>query len=194
MNIRVVQRNDVVYKSGCSPLFLRFSHERKNKLVSLGISILPEFWDNEAQFVRSDCPESKSLNLQIARQQEDYRKRINKLEVLEKDVNFETLFGEKCKRINCTVSDYFNQQIDRLKSAGKIASATKYRFCLSALEKCCSVTLCIPQGERDALFATELGDLPIDGDAPHNGHQTVLFLTAVHVKQEPDFVDLGRMG
>jgi hypothetical protein len=76
MNIRIVQRNDVVYKNGCPPLFLRFSHERKNKFVSLGISILPEFWDNEAQFVRSDCPESKSLNLQIARQQEDYRKRI----------------------------------------------------------------------------------------------------------------------
>ena len=26
MNIRVVQKGDIVYKNGCSPLFIRFTH------------------------------------------------------------------------------------------------------------------------------------------------------------------------
>jgi hypothetical protein len=42
MNVRAVQKKDVIYKNGTSPLFLRFTHERKNKFVSLGVSVLPE--------------------------------------------------------------------------------------------------------------------------------------------------------
>lgn len=41
----------------------------------------------------------------------------------------------------------------------------------------------IPQGEGNRLLATELGSLPVHRDAPKNGCNTVLFLTAVHVKQ-----------
>jgi len=46
MNIRAIQKKNVIDKNGKSPLQLRFSHERKNKYVSFGISVLPEDWDN----------------------------------------------------------------------------------------------------------------------------------------------------
>lgn len=57
MNVRTVQKRETIYKNGTSPLYLRFTHERK------------------------------------------------RLEILEIEVNLDTLFGEKSKRINCTVAD-----------------------------------------------------------------------------------------
>jgi len=103
MNIRIVQKKDIVYKNGLSPLFLRFTHERKNKFVSIGVSILPEHWDNETQIVHNDCPDSNMLNARIKSKQDEYLKQIHKLEILDIEVNFDTLFGTKSKRINCTI-------------------------------------------------------------------------------------------
>ena len=65
MNIRVVQKGDIVYKNGCSPLFIRFTHERKSKFVSLGISLLPDHWDKQQQMIRQSCPESAILQQRI---------------------------------------------------------------------------------------------------------------------------------
>jgi hypothetical protein len=100
MNVRAVQKKDVVYKNGTSPWFLRFTHERKNKFVSLGVSVLPEHWDNEEQAVRSECPDGSALNAQIKSKRDEYLKQIRKLEILEVEVNFDTLFGAKRPRIS----------------------------------------------------------------------------------------------
>ena len=62
MNIRIGQKKDVVYENGQSPLFLRFTINRKSKFVSLGISALPEHWNNEKQIIRSECPDNSTLN------------------------------------------------------------------------------------------------------------------------------------
>ena len=35
MNIRIIIRKEVIYTNGKSPLALRFTHQRKNKLVGL---------------------------------------------------------------------------------------------------------------------------------------------------------------
>ena len=56
--------------------------------------------------------------------------------VLEIDVNFETLLGQKSKYINCTISEYFRQQIEYLKGIGKVGTASKYETCKSLLEQC----------------------------------------------------------
>ena len=141
MNIRIVQKRETVYKNGKSPLFLRFTHARKNKFISLGISVLPEYWDYERQIICSECPENSMLNAIIKGKQEEYLKQITKLEILEIEVNFDSLFGAKSKRINCTVADYFQQQIERMESIGKIGTATKYRYCLKLLSQCNSVNI-----------------------------------------------------
>jgi len=65
MNLRTVQKKDVVYKNGHSPLYLRFTHERRNKFVSLGVSVAPEHWDNEQQKVNPDCSDYNAINTLI---------------------------------------------------------------------------------------------------------------------------------
>jgi len=135
MNIRIVQKKDILYKNGKSPLFLRFTHEKKNKFISLGVAIFPEHWDNESQKISSDCPENRALNSLIRDKQEEYLKQIQRLEILEIEVNFDTLFGAKSKRINCTLQEFFTQTIDKLLLLGKHNTVSKYRSTLSLLKQ-----------------------------------------------------------
>ena len=155
MNVRIVQKKEIVYKNGCSPLFLRFTLKRKSKFVSLGVAVLPEDWDNERQIVRSEHPDSYALNAQIRGKLDEYLKKIQKLEILEIEVNFDTLFGAKSKRINCTVANYFRQQVERMESIGKIGTATKYRYCLTILEQYKSLDIRFEQIDMQYLHDLE---------------------------------------
>ena len=133
MNIRVVQKSDIVYKNGCSPLFIRFTHERKSKFVSLGISVLPDHWDKQQQMIRQSCPESAILQQRIQSVLREYERKIQKLEILEIPVTLETLFESKGRRIKCTVSDCFEREIARLESLGKYNSASKVKTVFSLI-------------------------------------------------------------
>ena len=133
MNIRVVQKGDIVYKNGCSPLFIRFTHERKSKFVSLGISVLPDHWDKQQQMIRQSCPESAILQQRIEAVLREYERKIRKLEILEIPVTLETLFESKGRRIKCTVSDCFEREIARLESLGKYNSASKVKTVFSLI-------------------------------------------------------------
>ena len=156
MNIRIVQKKETIYKNGQSPLFFRFTHERKNKFISTGISVIPDYWDYEKQIIRSECPDNNTLNAIIKNKHEEYLKQIHKLEILEIEVNFDTLFGAKSKRINCTVTDFFRQQMERMEIIGKIGTAVKYRTCLMSLSQCNSVNIRFEQIDMEYLRSFEM--------------------------------------
>lgn len=136
MNIKIVQRKDRIYADGRSPLFFRFTQKRQCKYISTGIALTQEFWNETEQRITESCPDSESLNWQLKEKLAEYQKQIDKLTVLEIEVSFDTLFGQKSRYINCTVSEYFQQQIDYLKNIGKVGSAVKYTSCKHLLEQC----------------------------------------------------------
>ena len=74
--------------------------------------------------------------MQITAKRLEIEKKIQRLEALDTEVSFDTLFGQKSRYINCTVSEYFQQQIDYLKNIGKVGSAVKYTSCKHLLERC----------------------------------------------------------
>ena len=136
MNIKIVQRKDRIYADGRCPLFFRFTQKRQCKYISTGIALTQEFWNDAEQRITASCPDSESLNWQLKEKLAEYQKQIEKLTVLEIEVSFDTLFGQKSRYINCTVSEYFQQQIDYLKNIGKVGSAVKYTSCKHLLEQC----------------------------------------------------------
>ena len=136
MNIKIVQRKDRIYADGRCPLFFRFTQKRQCKYISTGIALTQEFWNDAEQRITASCPDSESLNWQLKEKLAEYQKQIEKLTVLEIEVSFDTLFGQKSRHINCTVSEYFQQQIDYLKNIGKVGSAVKYTSCKHLLEQC----------------------------------------------------------
>lgn len=117
-------------------MFFRFTQKRQCKYISSGISIPKDCWNESEQRIIPSYPDSESLNYQLKEKLAEYQKLIDKLTVLEIEVTFDTLFGQKSKYINCTVSEYFQQQIAYMKSIGKVGTASKYETCRHLLEHC----------------------------------------------------------
>ena len=111
MNIKIVQRKDRIYADGRCPLFFRFTQKRQCKYISTGIALTQEFWNETEQRITASYPDSESLNWQLKEKLAEYQKQIDKLTVLEIEVSFDTLFGQKSRYLNCTVSEYFRRHV-----------------------------------------------------------------------------------
>lgn len=78
MTINIIQRKDVIYKNNTSPLFLRLSHNRRTKYLSLGVSVIPEHWDANKQQIAESCPQKRAHQLAIDTQIETLQKKIRR--------------------------------------------------------------------------------------------------------------------
>ena len=90
MKIKVVLRTGKINKQGQSPLMLRFTHDRTTKFVAMGLSIEPHYWDKDAEMITADCPDRAALQSQIDSTLATYRKKIQRLEALDMEVDFRT--------------------------------------------------------------------------------------------------------
>lgn len=97
------------------------------------MSIEARYWDSDSQMLTSDCPDRRMLQSKIDNALDAYNKKINRLEALEIEVNFNTLFEAKGHKLVITVEDAFNKEIERLESLGKCSSASKHKSVLSTL-------------------------------------------------------------
>ena len=136
INIKIVQRKDKTSKSNAAPIHIRFTLKGKVRYLATGIVLPLDAWDDSEQHIVSTYPDSDALQMQITAKRLEIEKKIQRLEALDADVNFDTLFGQKSRYINCTISEYFQQQIDYLKGIGKVGTAGKYETCKSLLEQC----------------------------------------------------------
>ncbi|MDE5852284.1 MAG: site-specific integrase [Alistipes sp.] len=131
MKIKIVCRKDAVNRNGRVPLALRFTHRRQTKTVALGMTVDPSEWNEESQRITCDCPDYRTLQFQLDRVLNEYYKKIRRLEALEIDVNFDTLFEPSQERLDCTVGTYFCRMIERMESVDKYGTASKYRVTYS---------------------------------------------------------------
>ena len=157
MKIKVILRANKINKQGQSPLMLRFTHERTTKLVALGLSVEPRYWDKDAEIVLPTCPERAVLQSRIDSTLASYRKRIQRLEALDIPVNFDTLFEtDKSCHAGITIEEGFKAEIERLESLGKINSATKHKYALQVLDGYKSTTIALEAINLDYLKGLEL--------------------------------------
>ena len=136
ISIKIVQRKDKTSKSNAAPIHIRFTLKGKVRYLATGIVLPIDAWDDSEQHIVSTYPDSEVLQMQITAKRLEIEKKIQRLEALDTEVNFDTLFGQKSRYLNCTVSEYFQQQIDYLKNIGKVGSAVKYTSCKHLLEQC----------------------------------------------------------
>ena len=176
MKIKIILKTDRVYKNGRSPLMLRFTHNRTSKLVTLGLSVAPCYWDKEAEMLTADCPNRATLQSKIDSTLTGFQKKIKRLEALDIPVNFDTLFKVKTAHIaGITIEQGFNEEIERLESLGKIHSeqgfneeierleslgkihsATKHRYALQVLEGYKPTSMAMEAIDLDYLKGMEL--------------------------------------
>lgn len=91
---------------------LRFTHDRNTKLVALGLSVEPHYWNKDAEMLTSDCPERAILQSKIDSALAVYRKKINRLEALDVPVNFDTLFEPTTRKAGITIEDGLTQKLN----------------------------------------------------------------------------------
>ena len=135
MHIKIVCRKDARNSQGEVPLIIRFTHRRQTKTISTGIVVDPSVWDEKSQRLTDHSPQYREMQLRLDSLLNEYHKKIRRLEALEIDVNFETLFEPVQKRIHCTVDNYFGRTIERMESVDQYGTASKYRITRSLLRR-----------------------------------------------------------
>lgn len=135
MHIKIVCRKDARNSQGKVPLIIRFTHRRQTKTISTGIVVDPSVWDEKSQRLTDLSPQYREMQLRLDSLLNEYHKKIRRLEALEIDVNFETLFEPVQKRIHCTVDNYFGRTIERMESVDQYGTASKYRITRSLLRR-----------------------------------------------------------
>lgn len=125
--------NVVCYKSktlanGEHPLMIRLCQGRKLKYLSLGISILPQFWDFDKNKPRRNCPNKELINNLITEKTKEFSNQIIEFKSESKDFTVtklvETVVGGNSIQ---TISDFLHSEIDRLYNEGRLKYASTFK-------------------------------------------------------------------
>lgn len=125
--------NVVCYKSktlanGEHPLMIRLCQGRKLKYLSIGISILPQFWDFEKNKPRRNCPNKELITNLITEKTKEFSNQIIEFKSESKDFTVtklvETVVGGNSIR---TVCDFLNSEIERPYNEGRLKYASTFK-------------------------------------------------------------------
>lgn len=100
----------------------------KRKYKSLGISINPRFWDFEKQRPKRNCPNKEKIENFIADKIKDYSSQIIEYKTEQKEFTTTKLVDKvNSFVVKCTVSELLNNEIERLRSEGRLKYASIYK-------------------------------------------------------------------
>ena len=113
--VNVVCYKSKVLKNNESPLMIRVCKDRKMKYQSLGISILPKYWDFKANKPTSKCPNKEYIERLIAEKVKVYTDKVIEFKSQEKEFTATSLMEKVNKPVKRkTVQEVFNQYIQEL--------------------------------------------------------------------------------
>ncbi|MDL2228157.1 tyrosine-type recombinase/integrase [Odoribacter sp. OttesenSCG-928-L07] len=133
--------NILCYKSktlanGEHPLMIRVTKDGKKKYLSLGISVLPQFWDFEKNKPRRHCPNKVEIEKIIAEKSKQYADQIIELKTDNKPFTATTLIESVDKKVKGrTVGDLFLSQINLLKKQKRTGYALSHLEVYNSLIK-----------------------------------------------------------
>ncbi len=133
INIQVLCRKDKIKKDNTTPIFIRFTQNRKVRYISTGLFVSINQWDFENQSFIDNRPETQELQYHIDTVLREYDKKIKKLDALDIEVTLDTLLGARNYHPTPTLQECLKQEIARLESLGKYASASKHQSVVSLL-------------------------------------------------------------
>ena len=149
--VNVVCYKSKVLKNNESPLMIRVCKDRKMKYQSLGISILPKYWDFKANKPTSKCPNKEYIERLIAEKVKVYTDKVIEFKSQEKEFTATSLMEKVNKPVKRkTVQEVFNQYIQELESANRLRYADMYKCTMHSLIKF-NKHLDIPFSDMDTI-------------------------------------------
>ena len=150
--VNVVCYKSKVLKNNESPLMIRVCKDRKMKYQSLGISILPKYWDFKANKPTSKCPNKEYIERLIAEKVKVYTDKVIEFKSQEKEFTATSLMDKVNKPVKRkTVQEVFNQYIQELESANRLRYADMYKCTMHSLIKF-NKHLDIPFSDMDTIW------------------------------------------
>ena len=98
--VNVVCYKSKVLKNNESPLMIRVCKDRKMKYQSLGISILPKYWDFKANKPTSKCPNKEYIERLIAEKVKVYTDKVIEFKSQEKEFTATSLMEKVNKPVS----------------------------------------------------------------------------------------------
>ena len=150
--VNVVCYKSKVLKNNESPLMIRVCKDRKMKYQSLGISILPKYWDFKVNKPTSKCPNKEYLERLIAEKVKVYTDKVIEFKSQEKEFTATSLMEKVNKPVKRkTVQEVFNLYIQELESANRLRYADMYKCTMYSLIKF-NKHLDIPFSDIDTIW------------------------------------------
>ena len=114
--ISVVCYKSKTLSNGENPLMLQISKGEKRKYQSLGISVLPRYWDFTRNKPKPNCPNKEYIQKIILDKQTELQQRMLEFNSEQKEYTTTTLLNDENKRFELkTVCQFYQEQIEQCK-------------------------------------------------------------------------------
>jgi len=122
--------------NGEHPIALRLTQNRKRKYIRIGVSLLPQHWDETKSKTKNSCPNKDYMDNIITEKLSKYQKQILEFQSMGREFTINQLIELVDKPVkNITVGDYLNSIINNLMKIDKVGNATHYQALYNSLER-----------------------------------------------------------
>ena len=151
--ISVVCYKSKTLSNGEYPLMLRICKDGKKKYQSLGISVLPRYWDFTRNKPEPNCPNKEYIQKIILDKQTELQQRMLEFNSEQKEYTTTTLLNDENKRFELkTVCQFYQELIEQCKSNDKCGNRLIYKGSYNSLKVFTKNQLDIPFSTIDVSW------------------------------------------
>ena len=151
--ISVVCYKSKTLSNGEYPLMLRICKDGKKKYQSLGISVLPRYWDFTRNKPKPNCPNKEYIQKIILDKQTELQQRMLEFNSEQKEYTTTTLLNDENKRFELkTVCQFYQELIEQCKSNDKCGNRLIYKGSYNSLKVFTKNQLDIPFSAIDVSW------------------------------------------
>lgn len=151
--ISVVCYKSKTLSNGENPLMLQISKGEKRKYQSLGISVLPRYWDFTRNKPKPNCPNKEYIQKIILDKQTELQQRMLEFNSEQKEYTTTTLLNDENKKFELkTVSQFYQELIEQCKSNDKCGNRLIYKSSYNSLKVFTKNQLDIPFSAIDVSW------------------------------------------
>ena len=151
--ISVVCYKSKTLSNGEYPLMLRICKDGKKKYQSLGISVLPRYWDFTRNKPKPNCPNKEYIQKIILNKQTELQQRMLEFNSEQKEYTTTTLLNDENKKFELkTVCQFYQELIEQCKSNDKCGNRLIYKGSYNSLKVFTKNQLDIPFSAIDVSW------------------------------------------
>lgn len=139
--------------NGAHPLMIRLCKDGKKKYVSLGVAVLPQFWDFEKNRPKRNCPNKIVIDKLIASKMAEYNALVVDMMAERKEYTPRSLAqAVEQKTQGQTVAEMYGRLFAEMKKTERLGNLAVYKYSFNSLMSYTRNKLDIPFREIDCVW------------------------------------------